>query len=937
MELYYNPERMTETEVKETFVANQWLVDEILSILKQQPKGAGVQHALIIAPRGMGKTTVLLMLRFSVLESELAQSWQPVLFPEESYSVYDLADFWLSGLGHLAADTNDEDLRGKVSELQRTHKDGEELEQAALATIKDWRSENQKQLLMLVDSFEDILNQIGDEREHARLRNVLMNDGTMMLVGGATTFFKEARDYKQPLYNLFKRYDLQTLNSDQIHELLRRRAKLDGAEDFEEVLRRNASRIRVLEYFTGGNPRLVMMLYRVITRSEVSEVKRGIEKLLDEVTPYYKAKIESLPPQQRKLLDHIASISSRTREGLTPTEIAAATRLTPNQVSSQLKRLSDLGYVRAANIRGRSSYYTLSEPLYAIWHQMRFGREARERMNWLVAFLKGWYDAEEIDAECVTLENRFQEYMTAGKLNEARDVLEHRQYLMRALENGSERARNVESIILSYLELKDFNTLKREVLAEVQNADLTHETKMRLVEAGLLSEVQVQEETAAELANAFFGALLAIKDSRFEKARENLERAVALDPAPALFRGMLAVTYLLMGKLDEAKAVLQTTTPHALEDSVTLRKIGALESALETDFEAAVNLRDTNFALEGWMFLSSILKVTSQLEESLTAFRRLAQLDPDNFLNWFALAQVLSELDRWEEALENVDRAIKINAEVPQAHHLRGQVLLWLKKNEEAIASFDRALAINPAAFNTWQLRGFALISVGQHAEALASLEKACELQPSSYYALFAKSQTLTVLGRYDEALETADEVLTIAPDSFDAHYVRGLILRFLNRTEESENTIRHAFSLTSPTHTHLRHTPRVICAKLKLSLIDKNRSEAMKDWRQLKESAEKEGGQDLWIELASEVLRDSAAWGGWDFLREVIDESDLQESLFPLARALDYLTTGDKELIEKLSPEVRKIVEEIVNTLKSSTPKSNSRKKTRKSKRRVA
>src|SRR5689334_7052531 len=91
MELFYNPERMSETEIKETFVAYQWLVDEIISILKRQPKGAGVQHVVIVAPRGMGKTTMLLMLRFTVLSQDIAKRWQPVLFPEESYGVYDLA------------------------------------------------------------------------------------------------------------------------------------------------------------------------------------------------------------------------------------------------------------------------------------------------------------------------------------------------------------------------------------------------------------------------------------------------------------------------------------------------------------------------------------------------------------------------------------------------------------------------------------------------------------------------------------------------------------------------------------------------------------------------------------------------------------------------------------------------------------------------------
>ena len=52
------------------------------------------------------------------------------------------------------------------------------------------------------------------------------------------------------------------------------------------------------------------------------DVRRGLEQLLDQVTPYYKAKLESVPPQQRKILDHIARVSGETHEGLTPTQIA---------------------------------------------------------------------------------------------------------------------------------------------------------------------------------------------------------------------------------------------------------------------------------------------------------------------------------------------------------------------------------------------------------------------------------------------------------------------------------------------------------------------------------------------------------------------------------------------------------------------------------------
>ena len=126
-----------------------------------------------------------------------------------------------------------------------------------------------------------ILDQINDVEVNARLRAVLMNDGSFVLVGKATSFFNEVRGYDQPLYNFFKTYDLSTLNEKEVDSLLRKRALVDDIHDFEERLENNRRRIQVLYYFTGGNPRLVLMLYRIITASRFGEVKRGLEKLLN--------------------------------------------------------------------------------------------------------------------------------------------------------------------------------------------------------------------------------------------------------------------------------------------------------------------------------------------------------------------------------------------------------------------------------------------------------------------------------------------------------------------------------------------------------------------------------------------------------------------------------------------------------------------------------
>lgn len=542
MERLYNPDLMPEEEIKATFVARQGLVDEIVSLIKHQPKGAGVQHAVIIAPRGMGKTTVLLMVRFAIQDTELAEQWQAVQFPEERYNIYDLADFWMEILSHLDEATGNDELQGRVEKLKREYPNNDDLQEAALALIKDWSRKEKKRLIILVDNFDIILEQINDERDNARLRDVLMNDGTMMLIGGATTFFHEARAYDQPLYNFFKIYELPNLKFEQMQELLRRRAEVDKREDFEETLTANRSRLRVLEHFTGGNPRLVLMLYRVVTQSDISEVRLGLEKLLDEVTPYYKSKVESLPPQQRKILDHIARVSSKTNEGLTPTEIAVATRMTPNQASAQLKRLVENGYVQSANLRGRSSYYTLSERLYAIWHQMRFGRNARERMGWLVSILKALYDAEEMGTQSDLLEARLYEHLKDGRVKEAGDTLEHWKYLLEAMKDSPDCAKT--------------NELSS---AKAQRADLAIAFKrgQRLVGEDKYDEALQHFDHALNLDGNLAGLWVAkgivlINLKQYEKALANFGHALELDSNIPFAHHYRAVALLNLGKKQEA-------------------------------------------------------------------------------------------------------------------------------------------------------------------------------------------------------------------------------------------------------------------------------------------------------------------------------------------------------------------------------------------------
>jgi tetratricopeptide (TPR) repeat protein len=651
VELYYNPEQMPAAEIKQTFVGREVMLKELLALVRRQPQGVGVQHVVLVGARGMGKTTMLLMLRFAALEGDLHQIWQTVRFPEESYAITDLADFWLATIGHLAYETGDMELAARGDALRNDYKASVDLAGAALATLRDWSSQHGKRLLLLIDNLDMVLNQINNTRENARLRDALMNDGTFMLVGGAASFFHEARAYDQPLYNFFKIWHLDALEGGQIDQLLLKRAEADKRTDFERQLKQNEARIKVLHYFTGGNPRLVLMLYRIIASSDLIDVRRGLEKLLDEVTPYYKAKIESLPPQQRKILDHIARVSARTGSGLTPTEIAAETRLPVNQVTSQLKRLSGLGYVRAANVRARSSWYSLAEPLYAIWHQMRFGRESRERMAWLVEFLKAWYSSREMLDETERLAAQFAELLKVGEKALASETLGYRQILTDAMGDRF-RGSAADRLVNDCLDAGEIDRI-RETICSDGLTQLCPATIVRLASGGLITASHVEAENnrrrqwVARLGeNPTFDAIVDVFDPRRLPLHQNaglwFGRATALH---ALWRNEEALEDLemcarsfpetsqevllkadVLFDLHRFREVISVLTQHANETPAERRAqvLLASSSAILGDFDVAIAVCEAALARQedpDWRkLLETLVTSRSSLSKPLHHF-----------------------------------------------------------------------------------------------------------------------------------------------------------------------------------------------------------------------------------------------------------------------------------------------------------------------------
>ena len=104
-QLSYDPWETTPEDRKARFVGRETLLQRILAAIAEQRERQTLQHYLLLGPRGIGKTTLLLTLRERIREDpSLSSKWFCVQLREEEYFVRTLRDLLELTLQALAED-----------------------------------------------------------------------------------------------------------------------------------------------------------------------------------------------------------------------------------------------------------------------------------------------------------------------------------------------------------------------------------------------------------------------------------------------------------------------------------------------------------------------------------------------------------------------------------------------------------------------------------------------------------------------------------------------------------------------------------------------------------------------------------------------------------------------------------------------------------------
>ncbi len=736
----YNPAIIDDADFLAGFVARQDLAASLLARLGEITPRNQARHHLILGQRGMGKTSLLRRLALGVREdAALAAVLLPLTFREEQYNVHNLHTFWLNcldALGDYFEKTGQADKADKIDRdiatLMRGDMDVEGT--AALEVFKRWAKREGRRPLLLLDNIDFILD--GLEAQHWSLRRIMQEAGGIVVVGASAAYLEATADPKGAFYDFFQVTVLEKLGQDELIACLRRFAQARGEEGRKvlNVLNRDPGRIRTLHDLTGGNPRTLVLLYLLLELDAEGDVFSDLERLLDQVTVLYKARVEDLAPQARVVLDAVALAWNP----ITAADVATATALDTSAVSTQLDRLQKNGVIEKASLSSTArAGFQLGERFFNIWYLMRHGpRRQKTRLRLLAGFLRSFYSPAQLTERALELlKANNQQGLDRGHyalaLCEAMDDEGLRHLLTQEARAEFERfaaasGKRLEEIV------------DPEDLPTPSTAREWFGMGCRLhVDLGRYDEAETAYRQAITLdpRHTFswnnLGNLLQNHLARYEEAEAAHRQAIALDSNDASpWYNLGNLLQLHLARYEEAEAAYRQAIALDSNDASPWNNLGILLQHHLARYEEAEAAYRQAIALDSndaspWNNLGILLQHhLARYEEAEAAYRQAIALDSNDASPWNNLGILLQDhLARYEEAEAAYQRALDLGLtpKIPQANLL----FLYYTQPErygEAESLFDNLVERlpSPDAILLRAFRALAMDNFGEATQALA-------------------------------------------------------------------------------------------------------------------------------------------------------------------------------------------------------------------------
>ncbi len=710
----YNPQRQSSEVTEKLFVVRQKQFELLMEKLADEEKNSIPQHHLIIAQRGMGKTTMLKRIEVELHKEKYRELFIPLLFPEEQYNLKDLAEFWLNCLDALAdtleVEGSDREeiakIDGSIKELMAIKKP-EEIAEKAYFFLMDFCSLIQRRPVLLIDNIGLVFSRL-IEKEQWVLRENLSKNGAPIIVGASAKVAKDIVEYKMPFYDYFQMHYLNKLSFEEFMELLKNLAIVTQSDkELLPIMQQQISRLKALYQLTGGNPRTSVMLFKLIGKGFSPEIKDDLDALLDEATPLYKSRFEDLSDQQQIIVDAIAL----NWDAINLNKLSKETRYKNNQLSPQLKRLIEEGWIDTTSaFDAKGNAYFISERFFNIWFLMRrSSRRQKREVYCLSRFLESLYGD---DLSEFAKKSLISEVMTYQDL-----------FIKRCLWEALKGKGDVS------LQNKMKKSLCKDILKfSEENNDIAQNE----IYAELIKKRKNQKKNVN---NFSLGLSLYVK-AEYSESEEAFRKSVALDEKDANNWYWLGISLNKQAKYSESEEAFRKSVnlDEKRANSWYWLGLSLYEQqkylASEEAFRKSVVLDEKD--TYNWYWLGLLLYAQQKYSESEEAFRKSVALDEKDADNWYSLGLSLYGQAKYSESEEAFKKSVALDEKDVNSWVMLGALYqLNLKNYEEAEISYKKVLERDSECSQYWYRLGFLYhYQLKKYEDAEKSYKKAIELDP---------------------------------------------------------------------------------------------------------------------------------------------------------------------------------------------------------------
>ena len=406
----FNPYGLADAVVDALSTGRDGVVADLLDVIETNIGRHPVQHAIVVAPRGFGKSFLMRLVQNRLREKTNVAL---ALLPEEQRNVR--RSFLLPDeIRRVFEQRPAADVRVRWSEEAAAW----ESSVKALDDAIEARLGPDGLLVVALENFDLLLATVFRDDEPQRLLRgwLTRESGRIMLLATATRPVDDT--YAQPLFQAFTAFHLPLWTEDDCLLFFDRVRAREGGPAMTD---REKARARAISIFAGGSPRIATVLYEVLSSGSALTAAALLDELVDELSDYFRNRIDRLSPRAADVIDTLL----RTGEPKSQSHLAELLGESQSRVAEVFRELLADQFLRGTpSVRSRVTLYQVTDRLLVHFYRTRYFDPERRvsPLEAIAEFLSEFFDSDEKQAETerLRLEGRDRDATVMAGLSRAR-------------------------------------------------------------------------------------------------------------------------------------------------------------------------------------------------------------------------------------------------------------------------------------------------------------------------------------------------------------------------------------------------------------------------------------------------------------------------------------------------------------------------------------